>query len=216
MTAPTIIHREWAGQTVACLATGPSLTREDCDALRDAGVKAIAINDAWRLAPWAHVLYSSDRLWWPHYKGVPEYRGRRYGLGSSPGKSNHFHAYPQISVLRNAGYDGLELRPDGLRNGRNSGYAAVNLAVHFGASRILLLGYNMGYPNGRAHFFGNHPPGLSQNESLYAGFRAVFETMVEPLRARGVVVLNCTRNSSLTTFPCVELQAALNAAVLSR
>lgn len=210
--APTIVHREWAGQTIAILATGPSLTREDCAAIRDARIRTIAINDAWRLAPWADVLYSSDRLWWPHYKGVPEFRGRRYGIGSAPGKSNRFHQYPQVAVLRNAGYDGLEMRPDGLRNGRNSGFAAINLAVHFGAARILLLGFNMGFPNGRAHFFGNHPPGLTQNESLYPEFRRVFETIAQPLKDLGVVVLNCTPDTSLTTFPVVDLQAAINSA----
>src|SRR5690606_24516492 len=115
----------------------------------------ICINDAHRMAPWADVLYSSDRSWWPHYKGVPSFGGLKFGIGSGIGKANAFHQLPDVSVLRNTGYDGLEMAPTGLRNGRNSGYAAVNLAVHLGASRVVLLGYDMGWQGAKAHFFGS-------------------------------------------------------------
>jgi hypothetical protein len=203
------VPRLFPGATVACLATGPSLTPEVCDQVRAAGLPTIAINDAHRLAPWADVLYSSDRHWWPFYKGVPAFTGMKFGIGSAPGKANAFAQHPEIAVLRNTGYDGLELEPTGLRNGKNSGYAAINLAVHLGAARMLLLGYNMGYRGGRAHFFGNHPPGLTQRESTYTAFRARFETLVDPLAEIGVEVLNCTAETSLTAFPVCDLALAL-------
>lgn len=189
----------WPGETVACLATGPSLTQADCDGLRGK-VRVIAINDAHRLAPWADVLYSSDRRWWPHYKGVSSFTGLKYGVGSGLNKSNPFSGYPEIQVLKNTGYSGIETEPNGLRTGRNSGYAAINLAVHFGAARILLLGYNMSHHHG-AHFFGDHPVGLHQTSGLYPGFRRSFDSMVAPLKALGVEVINCTTNTSLHTFP---------------
>lgn len=195
---------------MAILATGPSLTQADVDLCRGQ-VRVMAINDAHRLAPWADVLYSSDRQWWPHYKGVPTFAGRKFGIGSAVGKANPFAHYPDIAVLKNTGYTGLELEPTGLRNGQNSGYAAVNLAVHFGVSRILLLGYNMSYPGGKAHFFGNHPPGLTQHEGLYVSFRRAFESLVEPLRTLGVEVVNCTPNTSLSAFPCMAIHDALQA-----
>lgn len=204
--------RLWPGQTVAVLATGPCLTQEDCDFLRGK-VPVIAINDAHRLAPWADVLYSSDRRWWPHYKGVPSFTGLKFGVGSGTGinpKANAFHGLPEIQVLRNTGFLGIETDPTGLRTGNNSGYAAINLAVHFGASRILLLGYTMSHAHG-AHFFGNHPAGLAQNASLYPGFRQRFESMVEPLKALGVEVINCSPKTSLTVFPVRQVRDVLAA-----
>jgi hypothetical protein len=197
----------WDGETVACLATGPSLNQADCDYLRGR-VRVIAINDAHRLAPWADVLYSSDRRWWPHHKGVPAFEGSKYGVGSGQGKANPFTGYPEIHVLKNTGYSGLETAPNGLRTGRNSGYAAINLAVHFGAARILLLGYNMSHQNG-AHFFGNHPAGLNQSAALYPSFRRSFDSLVEPLHAAGVEVINCTEQTSLHTFPQRPLRDVL-------
>lgn len=205
------VPKLWPGSTIACLATGPSLTQEDCDYLRGK-VHAIAINDAHRLAPWAEILYSSDRNWWPHYKGVPSFAGVKYGIGSSVGKNNKFAGYPDIKVLRNTGYEGLERDPSGLRNGSNSGFAAINLAVHFGASRILLLGYNMSYPAGKAHFFGNHPSGLSQSEARYPSFRKRFDSIVEPLKSLGIEVINCTEQTSLRAFPVKRLRDVLTSA----
>jgi hypothetical protein len=160
----------------------------------------VAINDSHRIAPWADVLYSSDRRWWSHYKGI----------GSGVGKKNPpATKWTGVKILRNTGYLGIDTSPDALRNGRNSGYAAINLAVHLGAKRILLLGYNMSYKGNRAHFFGSHPPPLPQSSGLYPGFRKNFEHMVKPLKEIGVEVFNCTPDTSLMAFPLRDLREVL-------
>lgn len=205
--------RLFDGGTVACLATGPSLNRADVDYLRGHVDGVIAINDAHRLCPWADILYSSDRRWYAHYKGVPTFQGRKYSIGSGLGKRNPYPRFLEITVLKNTGYVGLDTDPRGLRTGRNSGFAAVNLAVHTGASRILLLGYNLSTPGHQVHFFGNHPSGLNQNTGLYPGWRRIFETLVEPLKTLGVDVINCTEQSSLDVFPQAALRDVLQAPV---
>jgi hypothetical protein len=204
MTTPTV-PRLWPGSTIACIATGPSLVREDCERVRESGARIFAINDAYQLAPFADVLYSSDRHWWPHHKGVPSFTGMKYGIGSAIGKANPFFHHPEITVLRNDGYTGLSTDPSGLRNGKNSGYAAINLAVLFGAARIILLGYNLSYLNGLSHFFGNHPPNMQNTAALYPSFRRAFATLVEPLAELGVEVINCTPHTSLDAFPIRDL-----------
>lgn len=203
------VERRWPDATIACVASGPSLTQVDVDLLRGQ-VPVITVNDAVRLAPWADVAYATDHRWWQHHRGLPTFQGLKYSMGTSVGKRNPIAQHPDVTVLRNTGADGLELDPHGLRNGRNSGAAAVNLAVHFGAKRILLLGYTMGLVNGKHHFFGNHPSGLSQtSEALYVTFRRLFETLVEPLQAAGVTVLNCTPGTRLGCFPIADLREAL-------
>lgn len=202
------VERLWPGETVVIMATGPSLAAADVEACRGKA-RAIVVNNAHVLAPWADVLYSSDRYWWPHHKGVPSFTGLKYGIGSSVGKSNPFSGYPDIQVLKNTGYTGLELDPRGLRHARNSGYAAVNLAVHFGVSRILLLGYDMGIRGGQVHFFGKHVGMNNPDDSHFASWRKHFATLVEPLRAAGVSVLNCTPGSSLSCFPMADLRSAM-------
>lgn len=193
----------WSGQTVVCIASGPSLTQADCDYVRGRA-RVIAVNDGVQLAPWADVLYSSDRYWWPHYLASNAFDGPKYSVGSAPDRTDRFLKHPEISVLRHAGIDGLEM-VDGLRTGRNSGYAALNLAVQMGASRVILLGYNMGPVGGQRHFFSG---GIS-GDSPYQDFVKRFDTIAQPLRDLGVEVWNCTPESRLTVFPIVSLRDVL-------
>lgn len=196
--------------TVFCLATGPSLTSFDVDAVRGRGT-VIAVNDAHRLAPWADVLYSSDRYWWMHYRAVREFGGLRATIEFSPGRyaKELLTVAPEMFVLKQTGHQGVETNPAGLRTcGQNSGGAAVNLAVHLGAQRIVLLGYDCGVPGSKRHFFGDHPRTLSQI-SPYPTWRAAFDTMRAPLDALGIEVINCSRSTAITAFRCAPLAEAL-------
>lgn len=197
-------RRNWP--IVACLASGPSLTQEDVDLLKGR-VPVIAINDAIRLAPWADVLYSSDQYWWRDVGVTTPFSGDRYSVRSS---RQHvptvFRDHPEIAVLENTGKTGLETDPSGLRTGQNSGYAAINLAVHFGATQILLLGYDMQRTGGRAHFFDHHRTSAGGS---YKHFLPHFQTLVAPLAKLGIEVINCTRDTALRCFPRAPLADVL-------
>lgn len=192
------------GGTVVCLASGESLTAEDVAYCRGRADAVIAVNDAHRLAPWATALYSSDVGWYTHYQGVPAFPGLKFGIVPLAPP-----AAWGITVLQNTGDRGIDARPTGLRTGRNSGAAAINLAVHFGASRIVLLGYDMKKgATGKTHFFGEHPQPI-RHESPYDAFLEVFKTTRAPLAQLGVSVINCTPGSALTVFPCQPLREVL-------
>ena len=200
------------GATVAVVASGPTLTDAAVAPLRGR-VPVVAVNDAIRLVPWANVLYSSDRRWWAVVgpsSTVQAYTGVKVSIGWRPGDASPIPKHPDVQVLVNTGDEGLELDPGGLRTGRHSGYAAINLAVHLGARRILLLGYSLGRVGGRAHFFGAHPAVLHQTtDAQYAQFRQAYLTLAPALQQAGVEVLNCTPSSHLHTFPNVPLADAL-------
>jgi hypothetical protein len=194
------IPRAWPGETVVCIAGGPSLTAEDVAAVRGRA-RVIAINDAYKLAPWADVLYACDSKWWRWHRGVPSFSGPKYALERSSAK------FPGVQVLRHTGTTGLERDPGAVRTGKNSGYQAINVAVHFGAARILLLGYDMSRgPDGKEHWFGHHP---NCQRSPFESFRRHFETLVDPLAALGVTVINCSRRTALQAFPRLPLEEAL-------
>jgi hypothetical protein len=188
--------------TIVCVASGPSLTQDDVNFCRGKA-RVIAINDAYRLCPWADVLYGCDAAWWNYHQGVPTFAGLKYSLEAKAA------VWPGVQVLRNAGREGLSLERDALCTGLNSGYQSLNCAVHLGAKRILLLGYDMQTAKGKSHWFGEHPPTLSRG-SQYQKFREHFATLVEPLRQLGIEVLNCTPNSALRCFPMATLHDALS------
>jgi len=201
----------WPGSTIAIVAAGPSLVEADVAYLRGR-CRVIAVNDGVRLAPWADVLYASDEAWWKVRGGVPEFRGLKYGIRRRSGTARPFVGLEAVQVLQATGAEGLEPARTGLRHGNNSGYAAINLAVHLGAVRVLLLGFTYGRIDARVHFFGRHVAPLADPPDwLYATWRRLAASLVAPLARAGVVVLNCDPASLLEAFPRADLRAALPA-----
>jgi len=203
------VPRLWPGSTVVCIGSGPSLTQADVDACREKA-RVIVVNDAYKLALWADLLYACDSKWWkwahtdkkrhPHFA---DFHGLKFALEPQQMR------WPQVQTLRNMGPYGLELNPVGVRTGSNSGYQAINLAVHFGAKRILLLGYDMKLSGSRAHFFG--PTGAHPDNSKppFQACLKAFQTLVAPLAKAGVDVINCTPGSALKAFPMASLRDVL-------
>lgn len=190
------------GETIVCLGSGPSLTREDVECCRGRA-RVIAIKHTLELAPWADVCYacgSDASQWWQrNAAALKDYPGLRYTLDPA--------GAPWAQVLRNTGFSGLETSPDGLKTGKNSGYQSIGLAVHLGAKRILLLGFDM-KPDAkdRDHFFGAH---WHKARPPFMAFRELFGTLVAPLKALGIAIVNCSRDTALTCFDRMTIQEAL-------
>lgn len=103
---------------------------------------------------------------------------------------------------------GLSLVPGQVHTGLNSGYQAMGLAAMWGASRIILLGFDMQRTGGQTHWHGDHIAGLPNLGHLN---RWIEEMIVlgADLRRAGVKVFNATRVSALQCFPKVKLSDAL-------
>ncbi len=196
----TVVPKLWPGSTIVCIGTGPSLTKADVDFCRDKA-RVICVNNAYQLAPWADVLYCCDVKFWGWIKGAPDFKGLKYRL------QGHANLFPDVKVLKNHGRIGLSLDPTGVMAGYNSGYQAVNLAVHLGAAKIVLLGYDMGQqPKGPSHFFGEH---RDKTRPPYAACIQAFKTLPEPLRKAGIDIVNCSRQTALGWFRKEPLEAVL-------
>jgi len=166
--------------TFAILATGPSMSQALADLVQSCPwVSAIAVSDAWRLAPWAAALVSADRAWWMAHPEARQFAGRRVAGVTAPG----------CETLA-------------IGSGSSSGLIACHLAVAMGARRILLLGFDM---HG-AHFFGAHPEPLKNTTPQRFD---VFRRQFARFHPAGVEILNCTPGSSLTAYPMASLQEAM-------
>lgn len=192
----SVVPRLWTNETVVCIASGPSLTQADVDAVRGRA-RVIVVNTSYQLAPWADVLYAADAKWWRWHKGAPTFAGLKYSLMKDAAR------WPGVVVLTRGASTGLSLDPARLCLGANSGYQAINLAVLLGASRVVLLGYDMAPGSGgRQHWHPDHPV---KSRSPYQTFQAAFPTLVEPLAAAHVEVINCSRQTAVTCFPRAEI-----------
>ena len=188
------------GETVVCIGGGPSLTAGDVDRV-EGKARVVAVNDAHRLPPWADVLYGCDRKWWRWHGGVPEFPGLKVSLEET-GEAD-------IKLLGNSGELGFDPDRRRLRTGANGGYQAIHLAVHLGARRIVLLGYDMKpAPDGRTHWFGEHP--VATKPSVFAAVMLPkFPTLKAALDRLGVEVVNATPDSALTIWPTHRLDEVL-------
>lgn len=204
------MDRVWAGAVVAILGGGPSLTREQIDICRDT-TTTIVINSSVYAAPWADLLYFCDAKWYRwNEAAVRDFRGMRVTLENEKLRDE----LPDLVCMRNDSKGSSERRegfcsdPSGLRTGGNSGYQALHLAVHMGARRILLLGYDMRPgPGGRMHHYPEHPTPTNPDAVRFWAPR--FRSLIEPLARLGVEVLNCTPGSLIDCFPRVDLLEAL-------
>ena len=216
MTTPWRVPREWVGETVAVLGAGPSLTREQCEYLRGR-CRIIAVNCSAiptvhsvtgehipAMAPFADVLYAGDQKWWGRY-GVQglKFPGLKVTLRNGL-------KLPEVYSLAPSTRTPFDPRRTHLCTGGNSGYQAISLAVHFGAARIVLCGFDVkAGPNGLKHYHGNHVGSLNKPQKYDYWIRH-FGQLARYLTKRvGIDVVNCTPGSALRCFRTSTLEQEL-------
>lgn len=170
--------------TAAILATGESMSPAVADSVVNCDV-VIAVNDSYRLAPWADALAANDAAWWLAHPEAYRFAGRK------------FSANEILGVER-------VVSPGQLSSSSSSGVLAMEVALIFGANRILLLGFDMR----GSHWFGSHPAPLKNTDP--ARFEIFKARMRDWGRAHGgVEVVNCTPGSALECFERKTLGEAL-------
>lgn len=206
--------KDWRGEACAIIASGMSAKAAGVDKLRGR-LPVIAIKENVDLAPWADVVYGCDTPWWKHRRGLPEYCGLKIGF------------YPQIAQLfpdvktikikekskhpKKSYVDEFLLDEPGLiGSGRNSGFQAFNLAVQFGAKRILLVGYDMTTRPG-VHWYGrNSWVGANNPDDNWfrtcVGFMTAAGSVCQKI---GVEVVNASPYSEIRCFPKMSIDDTL-------
>lgn len=190
-------------RTVCIIAGGPSVTPAAVEHTR--GWPCIAVNDAWRLARWADVLYACDDRWWDHHIIAVRSSGFGGQLWTQAEKASHIHGLQRVCGHSAAG---LGRTPGVIHFGQNSGYQAINLAFHWGARRLVLLGFDCNAPKGRTHWFGQHPSDMEQRHP-YSAWLLNFTRLAADLRDEGVSVVNTSLASALKCWPKQPVEAAL-------
>lgn len=205
------LPRLWHGQTAVCIAGGASLNKAQVSNVK--GFRTIAINDAYKLAPWADILYACDGKWWEWHNGVPEFQGykltheqeiRWWKLKGGLESEVINPPYKGIDIIISNGPGGYDDKPDRIRHGGNSGYQAINIAMKLGAKRIILLGYDMHARGAKSHWFGEHPNGR-QRDGRYDTWLKEFPALQEAAMFRGQEIINCTPDSDLKCFKLMSL-----------
>lgn len=197
------------GLTYVILASGPSLTADDSEAVRhwraaDASARrVIAINTTYQLAPWADLLYACDLRWWEeHVQQTAALDSERWTQSTEAARRFG------LRLVRGKQGEGLG-RGDIVHLGGNSGYQAIGLAYLQGARRIILLGYDMQPTGGKSHWHGDHPWKKTGQVPPVRSWIPRFSKLAADLREEGVEVINATRETALQCFPRASLEDVL-------
>jgi hypothetical protein len=212
--------RENDGKVFVCFASGPSLTKEVVDLIapyqRDGKVVAAGLNDCYRIVPYLDHFYACDQHWWKHHLANPQ--DGKHVLDSQPDTiiwgnqtaAPTLNQHPRIRILKGGGSKGFSEKPELIHWGSNSGYQLLNLCYHLGASKMLLVGYNMCVPHKMGakghHFFGPHQKPMSQS-AAYKGFVKQYHTIQGHIKK---MIINCTPDSALDCFQKADLHEELD------
>lgn len=220
---------EWADETVVVVCSGKSATLAPLHLARDRA-RVVTVNESWRLAPWADACYGCDWPWWAH-RGptADEFPGLRV-VGRRPSDSE---ARQQLDAAQREFMAGLLSLPvvpaEGhkppillergpVTGGSMSGFQVVGRLAQARVARILLVGVDCNYteqnePREPAHWHGphSHPNGSNPANSRMKAWLAQWDRAAEPLARHGVEVINCSRESKIST-KCFRKQG-LNSAL---
>jgi hypothetical protein len=94
-----------------------------------------------------------------------------------------------------------------IKSFNNSGIGSIQLAILGGAKRVILLGYDCKITDGKKHWHGDHPKGLSNATGVYKWH----EKYNEFAKTVNIEILNASRETALTCFKRIDLETALNA-----
>jgi hypothetical protein len=162
-------------------------------------VRVIAINDAVYPCWFADIAYACDAAWWREHGPLPGFAGLRVTLEKP--------VFDGILRLNNTGPNGFDAIPGNIRSNGNGGYQALHLAAHLGASRAILVAFDM---RGE-HWFGSHPPMLDRRVKDWSTRIAGFAEIAPILARRGMDVVNVSPNSMISTFRRSDLETELRA-----
>lgn len=192
----------WPGETAFIVAGGPSVADLDLRALD--GRRVIAVNSSVCAVMAAEFLYFGDARWWEAN------RDRIGGYAGTIVSTARSVISPRVKRMRKIKLPpGLALDPSSLVMQRTSLSGAINLAVHLGATQVVLLGADMqAAPDGRTHHHAPHR--WPQRPGCWDEQLGELRFMVEPLRRLGVEVINCSAASRIDFWPKASFVSFLN------
>ena len=194
------VPKIWDKATCYIIGGGPSISSFDLNLLK--GRKVIATNNVYQLIPWVDYLFFMDKGWIKkHHLSIAKLPCIKFTVMREAGK---YQRIMNLKFIERDGRFGFSRRPNRLTHGGNSGYCALQLAYLFGATRIVLVGFDMKVVNKQHNYHSGHK--RKMDVSIYKdGYVKGFESLKD-CKKFGIEILNATPGSALTCFPFVDFE----------
>lgn len=197
----SIPNKPLKGRSVTIVGGGPSVTQDIVDAVHCGPI--ICANNSFMLVRKPVLVVALDRRWYLWHGQALQAAGHTAVTALRTGTNIQYRgAFYSMKKDREATYptDSATL------TGKNSGHAAIALAINLGARQIFLVGFDMGFIHGRTHYHEGHP--VPSSEANYkTRFRPALEKLCVMSQAKGIHIASIT--PTLADIPVIELDNAL-------
>jgi hypothetical protein len=172
----------------------------------------IGVNMSYKIGNWIDVVMFGDSGF---------FSKERVGLSQFPGLKVACNPTSKAERwIKTLGRDGqhskgLSTNPTMVSWNGNTGAAAINLAVHFGAKRILLLGFDMDIDSHKMqhwhNLYGKGPVADDRRKRKlpFARHIACFPIIAVDAKKLGVEIINVSPDSAIDNFPKMSIKELL-------
>lgn len=198
----TKFAREWEGATAFLIVGGPSVREQNVELLR--GRYVMVVNSSYQLAPWADFLFFADSRWYrAHQDRLKFFKGRIVTTSAifSDRRLLKVRPVPSKALVTD--------KPDAVAFRHTSSQGAMNVLVHLGVKRIVLLGLDMAKAaDGTTHH--HVPHDWPQRATCWDTQKVHLAKMAAPLAALGIQVINTSLVSRVDWWPKRSLADVIN------
>ena len=194
--------KESEDKTLYIIGGGPSLKGFNWELLR--GKNILSVNRAFQVVPWAIATFWTDSRFFKWFeKDIKRFKGVKIACRYSQLYDKN------IILVRSTGGSGIDEYPYHIRAGNNSGYAALNVGFHLGATKIYLLGYDMKSEREATHWHDGYV--TSHNDSIYE--RAMMKDFInieKSYKKAKINLYNANSDSMMTHITKCTIEQAIN------
>lgn len=172
----------------------------------------IGVNMAYKIGPWIDIVMFGDSGFFAKERaGLSQFPGLKISCNPTS-KSERW-----VKTLNRDGQKsrGVSENPTMVSWNGNTGAAAINLAVHLGASKIFLLGFDMDIDpkNNMQHWHNLYSKGpvaphddRRRRKLPFGRHLQGFPVIAEDIKKRGVQIINVSPESTITCFPKMTIK----------
>ena len=223
-----VVEPIWAEKTGVLIATGPSLSESQLSMIRDAHTadrcRVFTINNTYQVYPETDVHLSCDGPWWRWYWNDPVLRKMSEYVEMWTWYPDFAEEFG-INYIKAIVEDGLSYDPGIVHINHGSGPMMMNLAMHYGINKLVLVGHDMKFAEDYKpakcdpgstprHYFGEYPkplqhwPSVKVRQGVLDGLiEAYTKINAQIVRDKlSIDVVNCTPDSALTMFRQSDLE----------
>ena len=217
MGKPIIVPKLWPKSTVYIIGGGPSINDVDLSLIHDERV--IGVNNAYgdpvgpssrnrklsayKPRDWVDICWWGDLKWFRWHR---PYLRKFQGLVMHCNENTNMEKVDWALGIRRSRSKamGLEQSSGRICWNKCSGSSAINLAYHLGAKRIVLLGFDMRFIDGKKNYHSDHDEKVRPDP--FARFLPAFKHIAKDANRLDLEIINATPDSAIKEFPITTLE----------